>query len=109
MRISKNSIVGATFSRDEKLLHLLNVEGNIISYNTETESIESELTIKEVTKGIACIDGFTVVTLYESLLVKSEKGNILKEEKLKFKANCVEYNHLTKELYVGDSEVSFIH
>ena len=38
----------------------------------------------------------------------SENGNTIKEEKLKYKANCLSFNSLTNEIYVGESEVRLI-
>lgn len=48
-----------------------------------------------------------VAALYENLIVISEQGAVVKELKLKYKANCFDFNSLTNEFLIGDSEVIF--
>lgn len=95
------------FDYDDKLLHALDVSGVITTYNLESREIESTYKIDEASKGIACIEGYKVVVAFEKLLMISEKGNTVKEIKLSYKASCVEYSKVTKEILVGDSYVSY--
>jgi DNA polymerase II large subunit len=94
-------------SNGDKYLHILNAEGDIICYNFESKKIETEFNIKEDPKGIVCIQDNKVAVLFESLLVVVENGNTVKQVKLDYKAVCIDYNHLTKEILVGRTDVNF--
>jgi len=96
------------FSKGDKYLHILNAEGDIICYDFESKKIDTQFNIKEESKGIVCIQDTKVAVLYEDLLVVAENGNTVKQVKLDYKAVCIDYNHLTKEILVGRNEVSFL-
>ena len=94
-------------SNGDKYLHLLNAEGDIICYNIESKKVETEFNIKEDSKGIVCIEDNKVAVLFENLLVVVENGNTVKQIKLDYKSVCIDYNHVTKEILVGRTDVNF--
>lgn len=92
-----------SFSEDDKYLHCLNVEGTITSYNTETKVIDCEMRIKEIGVGLSCISQTKLIVAFEKLLYVIEQGNTIKEKKLDFQASALDFNRLTKEIYLGVS------
>lgn len=104
--IFTNDVVGVSFNQDETILNGLTVEGKIISYDLKNKEVLHSLVIKEEAVGMVTRSDGAIISLFRSKLCIVENGQLTKEINLKYKSQCIEYNYVTNEIYVGDSLVS---
>lgn len=86
-------------------MYILNAEGTTFSYNLVDKIINYSFTIKDDAKQILYLGEDKVLTLFEQLIVISEKGNIKTEQKLNFKSSCIAFDFLNGNFLIGEALV----
>lgn len=109
LKIFKNDLKSLKFDKSERYLYGLTVEGSLTVYDTDLNVITANYYEKENPIGL-CIgaNGQTIICFSNKLLL-IDANIVLKENKFKHTAQCVELNTETNEIYIGDSEKGVIY